>query len=52
MVRDPVCNMQVDEQETRHTLESYGRMYYFCSEGCKREFQRHPEDYTDTAPEA
>ena len=50
MVRDTVCGMQVDKQQTRYALEYQGRMYYFCSEGCQREFQRHPEDYADKTP--
>lgn len=50
MVVDPVCAMQVDEQRAGQFLEYQHRMYYFCSEGCKREFQRHPEDYADKAP--
>ena len=47
MARDHVCNMQVDEREAKHTLVYNERVYYFCSEGCKAEFQRHTEDYTE-----
>ena len=49
MVRDPVCGMQINETEAKHILEYEGRTFYFCSEGCKREFQRHIEDYVDSA---
>lgn len=38
---DPVCNMCIDEQ-TKHTLTFEGEAYYFCSEACRVEFQRHP----------
>jgi len=34
MQRDPVCRMGVDE-ESALVLESSGRTYYFCSEGCR-----------------
>ena len=45
MVRDPVCNMEINEQEAEHFIEYQERTYFFCSEGCKGEFQRHSEDY-------
>lgn len=45
---DPVCNMRIDEQ-TKHTLTFAGEVYYFCSEACRVEFQRHPEDYAKRA---
>ena len=45
MVRDPVCNMAVDEAQGQHALVYRERTYYFCSAGCRAEFQRHPEDY-------
>jgi len=42
---DPVCGMQVDEQEAAGQSEYLGQKYYFCSEGCKRKFDQRPEDY-------
>lgn len=39
MKRDPVCNMEVDEQ-TAVTAECEGERYYFCSEGCREKFLR------------
>lgn len=38
MARDPICGMYVDE--TTATIKSfkYGKNYYFCSEGCKEQF--------------
>jgi YHS domain-containing protein len=45
MATDPVCGMNVDEGEAMYTLDYYDRLYYFCSEGCKAEFERHTEDY-------
>ncbi len=49
MTRDPVCNMEINEEEAESLLECQERTYYFCSEGCKREFQRHSEDYAGKA---
>jgi Cu+-exporting ATPase len=47
MVTDPVCKMQVDESKNKLALTYKERTYYFCSEGCRAEFQRHPEDYEE-----
>lgn len=37
MKRDPVCNMEVEES-TAVTRECGGKIYYFCSEGCRDKF--------------
>ena len=37
MKTDPVCKMDVDEDEAL-TTESGGEVYYFCSEGCRDRF--------------
>jgi Cu+-exporting ATPase len=44
MVTDPVCKMQVDESKNKLAMTYKERTYYFCFEGCRAEFQRHPED--------
>ena len=49
MIADPVCNMQLKEQEVMHTLTLEGEVYYFCSEACRAEFERHTEDYVKKA---
>ncbi|WP_297071002.1 YHS domain-containing protein [Thermococcus sp.] len=41
---DPVCGMEVDEN-TRFKVEYSGKVYYFCSPGCKAEFEADPERY-------
>lgn len=48
--RDPVCGMAV-EPDTAPTLEHADRTYYFCSNGCRREFAEEPEKFI-TAPAA
>ena len=37
MKRDPICHMDVDE-DNAITLEYQGQIYYFCSEGCRDKF--------------
>ncbi len=37
MVTDPVCGMSIEKGQI--SLKSHGKEYYFCSEGCKKEFR-------------
>ena len=37
---DPVCGMQVDPTTAAGQTEYQGTTYYFCSIGCKRQFDR------------
>ncbi len=45
MKRDPVCDMEVDENSAAATTQYAGDTYYFCSEECKRRFDMDPEKY-------
>lgn len=45
MTKDIVCGQEMDKRKTFSSLKYRGRWYYFCSESCMREFQRHPEKY-------
>jgi len=45
MVKDPVCDMMVDEKNAKATSEYKGVTYYFCSKHCKIEFDKDPEKY-------
>lgn len=45
MARDPVCGMQVDEQQAVATAQHQGRTFYFCSTDCRQQFQQAPEQY-------
>jgi YHS domain-containing protein len=38
MVKDPVCNMEVDENKTEFSSTYKNKTYYFCSKGCKDKF--------------
>ena len=44
--RDPVCGMEVDPDETDHTIDHDGQTYYFCSESCKESFDPEAADTT------
>jgi uncharacterized membrane protein YraQ (UPF0718 family) len=44
--RDPVCGMEVDPEETAHTIEHDGQTYYFCSQSCKESFDPEAADTT------
>ncbi|HXG35650.1 MAG TPA: ATP-binding cassette domain-containing protein [Dehalococcoidia bacterium] len=46
---DPVCGMAV-EPEKAATLLLAGTTFYFCSEGCRREFQEAPERFLPVEP--
>ena len=45
MEKDPVCGMDVDPQQAAGTSEYKGKTYYFSSPGCKRAFDKDPEQY-------
>lgn len=47
MVRDPVCEMEIDERSTRFSTEYLGKTYFFCSENCKSKFEKNPEHYIE-----
>jgi xanthine dehydrogenase accessory factor len=42
---DPVCGMTVATGKAGRPLESGGVTYYFCSAGCRSEFQASPDSY-------
>lgn len=45
MAIDPVCKMEVDEKTAVATSEYQGETYYFCAQGCKKEFDSNPDKY-------
>ena len=47
--KDPVCRMRVDRFATPHSAAFEGRTYYFCSSGCKQEFETKPDHYAKHA---
>ncbi|HZR81905.1 MAG TPA: YHS domain-containing protein [Candidatus Binatia bacterium] len=49
-VRDPVCNMRVDEWTATITAEQAGRRWVFCSTRCLDRFRAEPERYAREDP--
>lgn len=45
---DPVCGMQVNEQNAAGWSAHQGKTFYFCSEGCKKQFDQDPESYVES----
>ncbi len=44
---DPVCGMEVKEDEAAATSTYQGKTYYFCSQACKADFDENPEEYIE-----
>jgi P-type Cu+ transporter len=44
---DPVCGMDVDTERAQLTSDYEGVTYYFCSRGCKLDFDEDPARYLD-----
>ena len=49
MTIDPVCGMDVDENNPEFVTKFAGKKYVFCSENCQKDFEEQPEDYVETA---
>ncbi len=48
MMKDPVCGMDVDPKTAAGKSEYRSQTYYFCSNGCKKAFDKEPEKYLKT----
>jgi YHS domain-containing protein len=46
MEKDPVCGMDVDPKTAAGKSDYQGKTYYFCSLGCKKEFENNPGKFT------
>ena len=44
-VHDVICGMDIDPAQAAGTSEYQGQTCYFCSMGCKRQFDKDPERY-------
>lgn len=51
MQRDPVCNMQVDENKAAAKLNHNGKDYFFWSQQCADKFKNNPQQYVQAALE-
>jgi YHS domain-containing protein len=45
MEKDPVCGMDVDPKTAASKSDYLGKTYYFCSPGCKKDFDKEPQKY-------
>lgn len=45
MERDPICGMDIERERAAGHSEYDGRTYYFCSPGCKAQFDKAPAHY-------
>ncbi len=45
-VKDLVCGMEFDKDTTSGTFEYKGKIYYFCSLGCRDKLAKEPNKYT------
>jgi membrane fusion protein, copper/silver efflux system len=46
--KDPACGMEVNQSKARASgkiVEFHGKTYFFCSDRCKRDFEKLPERY-------
>ncbi len=42
---DPVCGMEVTEEEAACSYEYQGKKFYFCAESCRDQFASDPENF-------
>ncbi len=52
MGRDPVCGMDVDPKAAAGKSDYQGETYYFCSQGCKKTFDKEPHKYVRMAEDS
>jgi Cu+-exporting ATPase len=45
MARDPVCGMEIEENDAAGKSDYDGKTYYFCCPSCKRIFDKEPAKY-------
>jgi YHS domain-containing protein len=45
MATDPVCGMTVEEKNPEFQSQYADKKYYFCSEECKQQFDKRPNEY-------
>jgi len=48
-VTDPVCRMQLDTAKAAAQVRHEGETYYFCAEGCLKQFEQNPAQYVKRA---
>ena len=51
-VKDPVCGMEIDSEDTAAQSEFAGRTYYFCATECKEKFDADPHQFASERGES
>jgi YHS domain-containing protein len=51
MVKDVVCNNDVNEKTAKWKITNNGKAYYFCSQECLKAFEEEPELYNKSSQE-
>ena len=51
-VKDPVCEMIIEEQAAAATAEYKGKKYFFCAKHCQETFLTSPEKYLETVTDS
>jgi Cu+-exporting ATPase len=46
-VKDPVCGMMIEDSEAEARSSYQGRTYYFCTEECRKLFDKDPARYAE-----
>ena len=47
-VKDQVCQMEIEKDKAVGKSEYKAQIYYFCSMGCKKQFEKDPRRYAMT----
>jgi len=42
---DPICRMNVTENDAKYTSTHDGKKFYFCSAACKQQFDKNPQKH-------
>jgi len=50
MVKNPVCNVEIEPRQTAAVTEYEGCVYYFCSNNYHKKFLTQPETFVNKAP--
>jgi YHS domain-containing protein len=49
MEKDPACGMMVDPKTAEYKSTYQGKTYFFCSPGCKKDFEKGPDHISQNA---
>ena len=51
-MRDPVCGMRVNPEQSLFNHEHAGYVYHFCCDGCLTAFKRTPDEFLTSPAES